>query len=648
MQDSTAESASYLSALRQIDSIPVPDLASTLNNPAEDEANEANISFLRTQIDPQDEWRAQNAEQQNSGSSRMADLRNSIVDDRARRERLQRVLARLNRIHEPAYGDRIPNHNSLYDWSPAAETGDEDAELREYIQDLRRQQPNTHPEVLRVFAQTQLDSERERRTRAQQSRFLQNSSDGSSQTESSLRSTAILQAVRRHPRFNARSRENVPRYQVDRQYHLRDYDPREPHPTRQFLPPIRASESSSTNHSDPRHRVRRAVLQDPTANDIPPTSMSQETLGYLANLRDSTSFDDSLNYAVQAGFDRKEFHSQDDFLVDVNDLPQISETSLLAAGATFEGYQQADSEADTRYDPWRDDILVPSASRLNSLPPPEYIYPAQQWGSPRRSISPQPYESAQYNRYRAFNGPKEWPVKVILHAVDYQRMTLSATMVAYDVPPPNHTSVPLHPPSTSSIHSELSHALRSSQQSTACPRSQSQKSIKTYLEGEIIDFRRNTLLTERFTSTAQNDLTYWRKLAPFRGLASDEELCRRLVSRAFLADVLRNYVLMRWKERCFVEPRPTATTNPSSSSSPSLGDTAADGPPPPLRSRPPPPSDPAYASYGLTISGFYYICMRRADGALEGLYCDPGSSPYQFLKLERRRDGWVWPAWEFK
>lgn len=227
-------------------------------------------------------------------------------------------------------------------------------------------------------------------------------------------------------------------------------------------------------------------------------------------------------------------------------------------------------------------------------------------------------------------------------------MTLSATMVAYDVPPPNHTSVPLHPPSTSSIHSELSHALRSSQQSTACPRSQSQKSIKTYLEGEIIDFRRNTLLTERFTSTAQNDLTYWRKLAPFRGLASDEELCRRLVSRAFLADVLRNYVLMRWKERCFVEPRPTATTNPSSSSSPSLGDTAADGPPPPLRSRPPPPSDPAYASYGLTISGFYYICMRRADGALEGLYCDPGSSPYQFLKLERRRDGWVWPAWEFK
>lgn len=53
-------------------------------------------------------------------------------------------------------------------------------------------------------------------------------------------------------------------------------------------------------------------------------------------------------------------------------------------------------------------------------------------------------------------------------------------------------------------------------------------------------------------------------------------------------------------------------------------------------------------SYGLTISGFYYICMRRSDGFIEGLYCDPVSSPYQYLKLERRRDGWVWPAWEFK
>lgn len=627
LQDSTAEHASYLSALRQIDSIPVPDLASTLNNPAEDEANEANVSFLRTPIDPQDEWRAQNAAGEPNSSNRAADLRNTMNEERARRERLQRVLARLNRDHERAYGDRIPNHNSLYDWSPAVEREDEDAELREYIQDLRRQQPNTHPEVLRMLAQTQLDGDRERRQRAQQSRFLHNISDGSSQTEASLRSAAILQAVRRHPRFTARSRENMQRYILDRERYIRDNDPREPHPSRAFQPVIRSSESGGTYHLDPRHRVRRAVLQDPTNNETPGSTWLQQTLQYLANLRDSMSYEDSLDYAVDAGFDSKDYSAHEDFLMDVDQLPRIAETSLLAGGATFEGIQQADSDVDGRYDPWRDHSPMPSASRLNSLPPPEYIYPGQPWGSPRRSISPQPYDSSHAYRYRTYNHPKEWPVKAILHSIDYERMTLSATMVAYDVPPPSQTSVPLHPAPAPTTPAELSYLLRPSPQTVppSCPRTQSQKSIKTYVEGEIIDFRHNTLLTERYKSTPLNDITYWRKLTPFRHISSDDELVRRLVSRSFLADVLQKYVLMRWKERCFVEPRSPR------------GDVLYE-----------PVSENVDDSYGLTISGFYYICMRRSDGFIEGLYCDPVSSPYQYLKLERRRDGWVWPAWEFK
>ena len=39
------------------------------------------------------------------------------------------------------------------------------------------------------------------------------------------------------------------------------------------------------------------------------------------------------------------------------------------------------------------------------------------------------------------------------------------------------------------------------------------------------------------------------------------------------------------------------------------------------------------------------FCDRKR---VEGLYCDPQSSPYQGLRLERRRDGWVWPAQEFR
>lgn len=37
--------------------------------------------------------------------------------------------------------------------------------------------------------------------------------------------------------------------------------------------------------------------------------------------------------------------------------------------------------------------------------------------------------------------------------------------------------------------------------------------------------------------------------------------------------------------------------------------------------------------YGLTISGFYYIALHRQTGAIEGLYYDPGSQPYQELRL---------------
>ena len=639
-QDSLADHSSYLSALSQIDSIPVPDLAATLNNPAEDEANEANeanISFLRTPIDPQDEWRAQNAEQH--GSTRLNEQRTTMTESQ-RRERLQRVLARLNRIHEPPYGDRIPSHNSLYDWSPAVDAADEDSELQEYIQDLRRQQPNTHPEVLRVLAQTQLDADRERRQRAQQSRFLHTTTDGSSQTESSLRSAAILQAVRRHPRFNARSRENMARYVHDRERYLRDNDPREPHPTRSFVPPIRPSESSGSYHTDSRYRARRAVLQQDSTTSEPSSSSTwlQQTLKYLANLRNSTSYEDSLGHAVDAGFVTKEFFGDQhgDFLLDLTSLPSVSETSLLAPGATFEGIQQAESDTDTRYDPWRsigsswrETSPIPTASRLNSLPPPEYISPNQQWASPRRSTSPQSYDSSHTQRYRTYSHhPKEWPVKVMLHSIDYENMTLSATMVAYDVPAHQHssTTVPLHPDNYSHpLQRSSSNPTTQTPSASSCPRLTPQKSIKTYLEGEIIDFRHNTLLTERFKSTPLNDITYWRKLAPFRShpSLSDDELLRRLVSRSFLSDLMNNYILMRWKERCFVGGDGVTGQR-----------TAGEG--------------GVEDNYGLTISGFYYVCLRRCDGRVEGLYCDPQSSPYQGLRLERRRDGWVWPAQEFR
>ena len=54
------------------------------------------------------------------------------------------------------------------------------------------------------------------------------------------------------------------------------------------------------------------------------------------------------------------------------------------------------------------------------------------------------------------------------------------------------------------------------------------------------------------------------------------------------------YIFMRWKEQAFVD---------------------------------------AKEDCGLTITGFYYICLSRLDGSIQGLYCDPKSTPYQLLEL---------------
>ncbi|KAJ2161868.1 hypothetical protein GGF46_001176 [Coemansia sp. RSA 552] len=37
---------------------------------------------------------------------------------------------------------------------------------------------------------------------------------------------------------------------------------------------------------------------------------------------------------------------------------------------------------------------------------------------------------------------------------------------------------------------------------------------------------------------------------------------------------------------------------------------------------------------GLTIEGFYYVCMDRRTGCIEGVYFDPSTQPYQRLALD--------------
>lgn len=606
-------------------------------------------------------------------------------------------MSRLSRLSDSssAYGDRVPSQNNLYDWSPANEADDED-ELDQILTELRREQPNTHPEILRVLGRSQLDSERER-IRSISARLQNTQSPGSGTAENSLRSTAILQSVRRHPRFSARTREYLQRNQSDRDSASRAAqrsESRERHSSESAARQIamqRLSESRTSLDRERRDMLSRAdsyrrSFLDRASHSAPTVSpMLEQTVKYLSRIRHSTTIDDSLNYALDAGFLSKDYFciQYADFVTDTFTIPPPAETSWLAPGAVLSGCQHATSATTTIT------TTTPGAGttihrfRLNdnsspttlpALPPPSRPWISNSYSSTRSQTSPRLSEGPSTQPSQQ----DRWPVKVTIHSVDWEKMSLSATMEAYNVPS--------HPHSHQSILNTSN-----SPNGTSSPQFTRTSSITTYLEGEILDFNTHTLLTESFKSNAANDATYWRKLPPFQKM-NDEEIVRALTSKKWFTDVLsKEWILMRWKERCFVKSLNRSTADPvqpPTSATTSFADGPAhDGFQPstsenlyhptqasqfqassyrivrnqqtgraeveiaPLFS-PSSTTDGEQATFddsgcGLTISGFYYVCLRRSDGKLEGLYYDPQSSPYQCLKLESVRGG-VFPAWGFR
>jgi hypothetical protein len=590
-QDS--ERPSLISALRDLESPiheDVLNLAATLHTqPAHDEAAEPRTRLehvRREQLEDLDRTRER---------LRLLDRQQ---DELRQRDRLRRVMSRLSRLNDSsaAYGDRVPSANNLYDWSPANEADDEE-ELDHILADLRRQQPHTHPEVLRVLGRSQLDSERER-IRALSSRLSQERAG-----TGELRSTAILQSVRRHPRFSARTREYL-----QQQQHSSER-PSEP-PARHMSDSARQSALQRLEHRTAVDRPhRRSYLDHRPATASTPTvsPLLEQTVKYLSRIRHADDVADSWKYALDAGFLTKDYLS-DDLVTDTALIPPPAHTSWLAPGAVLSGCQHATSVAATVTAATRP--TGPRVFDVYGLPPTPLPLPPGWATSTPRAPAQQPHQD-------------RWPVQVTIHAIDWEAMTLSATMEAYNVPshPHSHQTLP-----TSEHTSQYTRT----------------SSITTYLEGEILDFNQHTLLTESFKSSASTDATYWRKLPPFAKM-SDDEVVRALTSRKWFRDVLdKDWVLMRWKERCFVKSLNRASAEvihpPPSTTTATIDE--------PERH-----ADTEQASFddtgcGLTISGFYYTCLRRGDGRLEGLYFDPQSSPYQCLKLESRRGGAV-GAWEF-
>eukprot|EP00891_Asterochloris_glomerata_P002968 jgi/Astpho2/2968/Aster-03287 len=116
-------------------------------------------------------------------------------------------------------------------------------------------------------------------------------------------------------------------------------------------------------------------------------------------------------------------------------------------------------------------------------------------------------------------------------------------------------------------------------------------SVVVTVQGDIIDNMNSSFITSKWSVQHSVDLQHWRKFEPFRPL---EQQVKATGGRS---DRLgqHSHIFMRWKERWFQSPR-----------------------------------DP---ECGLTIAGFYYLCLCRQDGSIQGFYHDPSSNPYQRLSL---------------
>ena len=356
----------------------------------------------------------------------------------------------------------------------------------------------------------------------EQSHFDEDGPGETTTTESSLRTTALLQSVRRHARFSTRSRNQLESYILERERTGQANEERERQSlTRQrrlATPPSSNGQQEPGNDIDVNARMmamQRARLNIAIENHPNMSRWLEEAIKYLERLRSCDTYSERISSAAEGGFLRGEYltHNHDDFILDTTTISPPPESSWLKVGGVFSGSQHAAGAVLPSYQvtsrPTRRTGLAPWTSDVSS--------PSLLLGGP-------PNPNTAVTSYSSLIGPSattddNWPVKVTINSIDYSTMTLSGTMEAFNVP---RKSLPPQ-----------------------------ENSITTFLEGELIDFNRYTLETKSFTADASIDSTYWRKLEPFKEL-TDKEIVSNLVSIKWLREELgKKWILMRWKGQFF-------------------------------------------------------------------------------------------------
>eukprot|EP00040_Diaphanoeca_grandis_P043710 m.10040 g.10040 ORF g.10040 m.10040 type:complete len:205 (+) comp8078_c0_seq1:426-1040(+) len=118
----------------------------------------------------------------------------------------------------------------------------------------------------------------------------------------------------------------------------------------------------------------------------------------------------------------------------------------------------------------------------------------------------------------------------------------------------------------------------------------------TFFDAEVVGDR-FSFVTAKWGAKKEVDEEHWRRFQAFRDFERKSPDC---LDRSFRFDYLKSdYIFMRWKEHFLVPDHKVDTI------------------------------------MGASFAGFYYICFRRSNGRIEGLYYGSTSTePFQKLTLE--------------
>ena len=730
-------------------------MAATLTTPADALPSNGTISFLRTRLQGDtalslQQERPVGEEPEDNSQWRGWDNRLAALQEPDFDSGMSRRIPIVREDEGTRYANRVPQRQSLYDWAP----GSDDEDL--YHELLSRANIPTFAQSVRPQSrQLNLESHRRSHSRsrtrprdeaaARPLSWVETARRGYSppRGDPSTATAALLQSIEQHRRFNARARSTLQSYILDRDRRDNDLTPSASTWARLHRPEQQSPGSpypamrNLASQADLRNAYRQLFLENSSLARL------KNSIRYLSKLRRCETLEEGLALATDLAIDdacrarqnrvSECFSKLSDLIVDTSSLPLVAECSWLTPGTVFTGSQHTsrdhpsailnrnrhhDRDAFFRLDRYHQDSGLAlhdrqrrrSHTRLSTntyrdrlpVPFPETSITVQH-GSPATS-NPPSINHSQSHIHLPSAPSDNWPVNITLHDIDHTTQTLSGTMSATHIP----GRISPSSPSPSTTQHSQGHA----------------SSMRSFFEGEIIDFKIHSLETENFCTGQSGeaedgcggcgvsiDARYWRGVGPFRELLEKEKgkkdqsggtgiaggkragkypsrhsrineggedndedveedemeddedavedalggediIASHLRSRSWIENVLlKEWVLMRWKERCFikdcqrakgeVEDRAVAVAGEAQSGSPAqLQDrygTQEIGHPAARDAVSIISGDPT--TYGLTISGFYYVALRRQTGEIEGLYYDPGSLPFQVLELKPQIPG---------